>query len=138
MWCLTQPTYELAWDACERGDWLLWLTARLCDRKTVVLAACACARTALRHIPTDDERPRTAIETAEAWCRGEATAEQVMAIDISSEYVSAATDAAYAAVTYAISAVLDDHINYAGNAASALREMAVLVRSMIPRPDLSP
>jgi hypothetical protein len=33
-----------AWETCERADWMLWYAARVCDRKTVVLAACACAR----------------------------------------------------------------------------------------------
>jgi hypothetical protein len=45
------------------------------DRSLVVLAACDCARTWLRHVPPGEDRPRLAIETAEAWCRGETTGE---------------------------------------------------------------
>ena len=66
------------WAECERGDWLLWLAAKAgIDRKRLVMAACACARLALVHVRIGEERPRIAIETAEAWCRGEATIEQV-------------------------------------------------------------
>jgi hypothetical protein len=70
-------TLRACWDESPRGDWLLWLAGRLeIDRPTLVLAACACARTALRYVPAGDDRPRAAIETAEAWCRGEATLDQ--------------------------------------------------------------
>ncbi len=95
-----------AWEACKRGDWLLWLAAKLnVDRKLVVLAACDCARTALQFVPAGEERPRIAIETAEAWTRGEATIEQVRAAaaaayaddDASAANVAYAAAAAYAA-----------------------------------------
>ncbi len=44
------------WEQCERGDWLLWLCGRMVDkdgwptRKELVLAACACAETALKYV----------------------------------------------------------------------------------------
>ena len=41
-------------------------------RRTLVLAACECARLALKHVPSGEERPRTAIMMAERWARGEA------------------------------------------------------------------
>jgi len=94
------------WDSCERGDWLLWLSAKLrIDRKLIVLAACDCARTALRFVPAGETRPREAIETAEAWCRGEATINQVR-------------DAAHAA--------------YAAAHAADQKQCAGLVRARIP------
>ena len=43
----------------------------------VVLAACQCARIALRHVNPGEKRPLEAIVTAEAWAHGEATLEQV-------------------------------------------------------------
>ena len=53
------------WNACDRGDWLLWLAASAgVDRRLVVLAACDCARLALKHVPKGENRPRIAIETA--------------------------------------------------------------------------
>src|SRR5262245_34769332 len=70
--------WQAAWDECDRGDWLLWIAARLgVERRTVVWAACKCARLALRHIPNGEKRPLKAIQTAEAWCKGKATIEQV-------------------------------------------------------------
>jgi len=30
MWAREQPSYEVAWESCERGDWLLWLAGRRC------------------------------------------------------------------------------------------------------------
>ncbi len=82
-----------AWRDCPRGDWMLWLLARVgADRRRIVLAACECARTALPYVPEGEDRPRIAIETAEAWARGEATTEQVRAAD-----AAAAAAAAYAA-----------------------------------------
>jgi hypothetical protein len=75
-----QPARRV-WNACPRGDWLLWLAAKLeVDRRLVVLAACDCARLALKHLSTvGDARPHIAIETAERWARGEATIEEVRA-----------------------------------------------------------
>ena len=73
-------TLEQAWAECPRGDWMLWLAGLLdIDRKVLVQAACACARLALPHVPESETRPLKAIETAEAWTRGEATIEDVRA-----------------------------------------------------------
>jgi len=89
-----RKTPEKAWKKCGHGDWLLWIVGRLgVDRKTIVLAACACARTALKYVPAGEDRPRIAIETAEAWTRGEATMGQVR------KAAHAATSAAYYAAT---------------------------------------
>lgn len=126
------------------------------DRHLVVRAACACARTALQHVPDGEDRPRIAIETAEAWCRGEATSEQVrVAADTvlaaAKEYLVVyantigyydtiwAYDAIHAAV-YAVNAVTD----YQDSACCAVSRaeyaayfdydiiVADLVRSIIP------
>ena len=121
-----ERTPEQAWHDCERGDWLLWLAARLdIDRKPLVLAACACARLALPYVPAGEQRPLAAIETAERWTRGEATIEQVRAAadaayaayasyasDADAAYAALAAsaadaDAAYAAAAYAARADLD-------------------------------
>ena len=80
-WARTQPSANTAWTTCERPDWMLWLLGRLVktddDRKAIVLVTCACARTSLKYVKAGETRPLKAIETAEAWCRGEATIEQV-------------------------------------------------------------
>ena len=65
-----------------------------------VLCACACARTALRHVPAGDLRPLRAIETAERWARGEATQDDL----------AEARRAAYAAyVEHSAEATYDRH-----------------------------
>ena len=102
-------TIAQAWAECPRGDWMLWLLARLdADRQRIVRAACQCARLALPYVPSDELRPLAAIETAEAWTRGEATLVQVNAA------AAAAYAAAYAAYAYAY-----DAYTYAYDAAAA-------------------
>jgi hypothetical protein len=112
-WVGKSRSFRKLWDSCERGDWLLWLAAKLdVNRKLIVTAACQCARLALKHVPAGETRPLKAIETAEAWVRGDATIEQVRAA------ADAAADAAaYAA--YAAYAAADAAAAYAAAAAAA-------------------
>ena len=71
-WASLQPSYAEAWASCERGDWLLWLAGRSGDvtPQQLVLAAAAVARTVLDLVPEGEDRPRLAVEAAEAWARG--------------------------------------------------------------------
>ena len=49
------------------------------DQRTGVLGACACARWALeRYWQSDGRRPWIAVETTEAWCRGEVMTHHVV------------------------------------------------------------
>lgn len=114
-WVADFADAQTAWDACERGDWMLWVLGRLSgppgsdSRKKVVLAACECARLALAQYEIhyrEDSRPRTAIETAERHARSEASIDEVRA----------ASAAAYDA--YAENASDDPHFAYAGAAAA--------------------
>src|SRR5690348_9278716 len=65
-----------AWDACERGNDMLWLLGRLSGkpgsdgRRKLVLCACECARLAVPHVKAGETRPLKAIETAERWAKG--------------------------------------------------------------------
>ena len=115
----------VAWRTCKRGDWLLWLAARAeVRRQDLVLAACACARLALKHVPADEHRPRIAIETAERWARSD---DGVTLGDVRA--AADAADAAAAAAAYAAYAVA------AADAAArktTLAECADLVRERIP------
>ena len=104
-------TLAEAWAECQRADWMLWLAGRTMDRRLVVLATCAAVRPALEHAPAGEGGPRRAIETAEAWARGEATEDEVRA-------AASAASAAWAAAE-----------------AAAHREMCDIVRSIIPDPD---
>ena len=118
--------YTTALAACPDRSWLTWLYGRLLTRghvrrEPLVIAACLCAREVLHLVPAGEERPLRAIETAEAWCRGEATLDEVRAarsaaadagvggVDAAyaayAAYAAADADAAYAAYAYADAAV---------------------------------
>ena len=56
------------WGAAPRGDWLLHYAQRVgAPRPALVRAAAACVRPALRFVPEGEDRPRLAVEAAEAW-----------------------------------------------------------------------
>ena len=134
-----------AWAQCPRGDWMLWIAARVgVDRKLVVRATCDCVRTALKFVPKGEKRPLVAIQTAERWCRGEATIEEVRraAYAAYAAYAASAAAASAAAAAYAASAA---YAAYAASAASdaaeaaapaartkAQKRCAALVRKRIP------
>ena len=97
------------WDAFDRGDWMLWVIGHTvgppesASRKKFVLTACQCARLALPYVQKGENRPLKAVETAEAWARGE---NNILLSDVrAAAYaaVHAAADAAHAAhaVTHA-------------------------------------
>ncbi len=102
-WAESLDSLEDAWAECQRGDWMLWLLARSVggsrsqSRKRFVLAACQCARLALPYVLKDDIRPLKAIETAEAWARGEATISAVREAARAAAYAADAANAADAA-----------------------------------------
>lgn len=104
---------EQAWCACEDGSWMLWICGRLgLDRMLIVCASCEIARTVLHSVPNGENRPRLAIEAAEAWCKSPNAAELAAA--------SAAADDASAAA-------------YAnGDRVHSLRQSADIVRAIVP------
>ena len=124
-WAKTQPSLKTAWNTCERGDWMLWLAARIgVDRRAIVLAACDCAELSAPHWRERDKLACVwALDSARRWARGEADAEEVRA---------AAHYAAYAA-HYAAYAARAAH---AASHASALAECANLVRARISAADV--
>ena len=117
-WASTQKgSFQKSWDKCPRGDWLLWLLVRSkSDNKKIVLASCKIARIVLEYIPKGEERPLVAIQTAEAWVRGEATLEEVKkAVYV----VHATSNAANASAAYAARAAANAAYNAADAAAAA-------------------
>ena len=87
-----------AWMTCQRADWMLWLAARLLpDDPRVILAVCACARTALQYVPAGEERPRLAIEAAERYATNPSADNMNAASAASDAARAAACDAARAA-----------------------------------------
>jgi len=130
------PLEEL-WRDCQDGALMLRLAVTVeVDRHAVVKAACACARTALQYVPAGEERPRRAIERAEAWARGEETLETVRAAADAARVVAgephllcatrAAASAAASAATAAYTAVITatDAAYIAANAVFATRAAA--------------
>ena len=117
------------WGDCERADWMLWFAAmRGCKRELYVIAACKCARRALKYVPKEESRPSKAIETAERWCDGKATKAEVRIAACAADAYAADADArgladaaaacaaAYAADAAACAAA--DAVAYAADAAA--------------------
>jgi hypothetical protein len=114
-----------AWDECERADWLLWWAARtkVDTKQKIVLAACACARQALRFVPADEKRPLRAIEAAERWAKNPTEKKRKAAARAAdaAAYAAAARAAdaaAYAAAAAAAAARAADAAAYAAAAAA--------------------
>jgi hypothetical protein len=77
-WAENYDTLQEAWDACPRGDWMVWLLDRiLVDHKKIVQLSCMNARLSLPYIT--DPHVRYLIEVIEAWVEGKATAKDVTA-----------------------------------------------------------
>ena len=90
-----ETTPEQAWAVCPDAGWLLWLAGTLCvERRSIALAACACAELALAYVPAGEDRPRLGLEVTRAWCRGAASIYEVREARYAAAYAS---DAAYAA-----------------------------------------
>ena len=78
---------RIAWETCQRADWMLWALDRIGydDKKTLRLYACACVRrTPLANGRTvwdllPDERSRTAIDIAERYANGNASVDDLTA-----------------------------------------------------------
>jgi hypothetical protein len=137
------------WDRCPRIDWLLWILDRLGQRpddRTLRLFAIWCAR----HTPIGDGRvtgdlltdPRSiaALEIAERYAAGGATAEELVAAHDAAAYAAyeAAYAAAYAAhdaahdAAYAAAYAAVDAAAYAATAAK--RAQADQLRRMVANP----
>ena len=131
---------EAAWRECPRGDWMIWAAAKVgVQRRALVLAACACARLVLPYVRKGEERPLKAIETTEAWCRGEATIEQVRCArtfaaaayaDAAAAYAAYAADDAYAAARAAARAAAAYAYAEATWLESRKKQAAMLLRLM--------
>ena len=73
----THPTLESFWNACHRPDWMLWVYRRLelskNNDRALRLFAVWCARS----IPQTDPRSIAAIDCAERFANGSATADEL-------------------------------------------------------------
>jgi hypothetical protein len=125
-WALANcKTMQDVW-ATARPEWLVWVATRpdVLDDRTLRLFAVFCARS-VEHLLTD-QRSRDAIDVAERFAKGEATAEELSAAwDPAWSAASAAWDAARAAAwSAAWDAARDAAWDAAWSAASAARDAA--------------
>jgi hypothetical protein len=123
-----------AWDSCDRVDWLLWLAARMMDmpgwhiHKQIVSAACDCAETALKLIPTYQSAPRKVIEVTRAWIADNASASAGAA-----RVAYPPPPPIYAAA--AIAAIAASRASFAhASQKETLKSLADVVRKALPTP----
>jgi hypothetical protein len=148
----TCPDLETAWNTCDRSDWMVWLLRRLKfrDAKVYRLYACWC----VRNTPMadgrkawdllTDPRSRNAVDVAERFAVGEATADELREARIAAyatyDVTYAATYAAAYATAYAAAdAAAADAATYATYAAAAAdarivarKVQAQQLREMVP------
>jgi hypothetical protein len=118
-------TIEQVVSECHRGDWLLWLAARVdADNRKLVLTAGKCAETVIHLMK--DKRSKAAVKAAIEYGEGRINEDELNAAAYAA--ATAATAAAYAdaaaayaayAADYAAGAVADAATAYAYAAATA-------------------
>ena len=92
-------TFEQAWNACPRGDWMMWIAAKAgVDKRTLTLAKGLCAETVI-HLMMD-KRSVKAVQTTITYGKGEATDQELAA-------AAATADAAAWAAAYTAAADAD-------------------------------
>ena len=113
--CRQFKTYKEAWQNCERGDWMLWLAARLkVDERKLFLASGKCAETVIHLMK--DQRSRDGVQAAIDYGNGLINKNQ---LENAAYAAASAADAAYAAAYAAYAADAADAAAYAASAADA-------------------
>jgi len=122
-------TFDEAWETCERGDWMLWVYARLYPDRNREIVGCAaeCAATA-QHLMTD-QRSVDVLKACKKYANGEISKEELLSYAIASyEAAEANADinahAAAAAYQAAHAAVNVHSATYAASAAAACADSA--------------
>ncbi len=156
-WASQYETDQEAWNACKRGNWMLWAWGRNCgnsgseSHRMLVLCAVECAKTSLKYIKDKEAKKvvKKSLKTTERWARGE---ESVTLEDVKSTadaagtaaynagagwYASAAwaaASAAWSVASYSSAAVAA--AGYAAGYAAArektYKECADIIRSIQP------
>jgi hypothetical protein len=110
-------SFEDAWNACPRGDWILWIAAKLkVDHRILTLAKSRCARTVIHLM--EDERSMNAVEVSELYGLGKASKEELMKATKGAKkaYISYAASAAFSAAAF--SAAFSDEAAFYSAAAA--------------------
>lgn len=111
-------TFKEAWDACHRGDWMLWIAKKVeVDTRMLILAKGRCVET-VKHL-MKDEGSKKAVEVAIAFGEGEASEQE---LQTACDAAATAYAAAYADAYYAATCDFTAAYNAAYNAATALKE----------------
>ena len=121
-WAATQTgTPEQAWNACPRGDWLLWLAHYFgVERRLLVLSASDCAASVVDLVKSESPLASVwAIDSARRFARGETDVEECRAAADAAACAADAADASAAYVAYASAAYAAAYAAYAADAASA-------------------
>jgi hypothetical protein len=83
---------------------MLWLLDQIsADRRKFTWVAAQCARLVLHLVPEGEDRPRLAIEAAEAFSRGEATVKDCLKAAYAAADAADVADAAYSVAAYSAS-----------------------------------
>ena len=121
-------TFRGAWNACPRGDWMLWIAQKLdVDIRTLTLAKGYCAKTVIKLMK--DQRSKDAVKAAIDFGRGKIDKNELIKAAYAAAYAAYAAHAAHAAAhaaTYAAYAAhaAADAAAYAAYAAYAAHAAA--------------
>ena len=72
----SHATVQEAWQACQRGDWMMWW-AQHCGVEKKVLLFCAVKQARLAQHLMTDQRSIKALDVAEAYAHGQATLDEL-------------------------------------------------------------
>ena len=101
-------SFEKAWEACPRGDWMLWIAKKVSvNKRELTLAKGYCAKTVIHLMK--DKRSRDAVKAAIKYGKGlSEDVELADAADAAAAYAAAYAAAAYAAAADAAAAAAAD------------------------------
>ena len=122
-WLSTQDNLQQAWEDCERGDWLLWLAARLKINERKLFLAKGLVVEQVIHL-MNDERSIEAVKATIDYGRGKISKDELSADDAATNVAAYANAAgaysAYAAyAAYTDAAATDNAAAAYANAAAA-------------------
>ena len=121
----TQKNSTLAWQNCERGDWMLWIAKKLnVDDKKLTMAKAMCTKQ-VEHL-MKDQRSKDALQACFDYVNGKITREQLDAAAVAA--YAAAADAAAADAAAAVAAYADAAAYAAADAAAAAYAAAANAR----------
>jgi len=138
-WAKNYPDLQIAWTACKRSDWMIWLLARTTldqDDPHLRLIACDFAEAVLPLVTKGEDRPRRAIEVARRFAGGEATREEM---DAAGAAARAAARAAAGAAAWAAARAAAGAAARAAAGAAAGDAQSDIIRRYFPEcPPIKP